>query len=39
MSGSGPTVFLLTEDQAEAQRAYEALEGVDVQRILTRTVL
>lgn len=39
MSGSGPTVFLLTPDQAEAEAAYEALEGDDLTRILTRTVV
>lgn len=39
MSGSGPTVFLLAPDAQEVQRAFDATEGIEAQRIMTRTVL
>jgi 4-diphosphocytidyl-2-C-methyl-D-erythritol kinase len=39
MSGSGPTVFLLTPDVQEAEAAYEALAEDELTRILTRTVV
>ena len=39
MSGSGPTVFLLAPDVQEVQRAFDATEGIQAQRIMTRTIL
>lgn len=39
MSGSGPTVFLLAPGFEEVQAAEKALAGMDVQLILTRTVV
>ena len=39
MSGSGPTVFLLTPDLEEAQTALQALTEDTLTRILTRTVV
>jgi 4-diphosphocytidyl-2-C-methyl-D-erythritol kinase len=39
MSGSGPTVFLLAPDAQEVQRAFDATEGIQAQRIMTRTIL
>ena len=39
MSGSGPTVFLLTPDPEEARTALQALTEDTLTRILTRTVV
>ena len=39
MSGSGPTIFLLAPEEEEVRRAYDATEGIDAQRIMTKTVV
>ena len=39
MSGSGPTVFLIAPEAEEVRRAYHALQGMDAQVILTRTIV